>query len=306
MGAVTNFTPTQLMTIRHTVASDTNDIEFDLFMNAARSYGLDPFRRQISAIVFNKKNADKRRMTIIVGRDGLRSIAQRCGDYRPASSRPEYVYDPDQKGPNNPLGLISVSVELFKQDKNGDWFPVFGEAYWDEFAPLREKWDLNPESGRREPTGEMELDTSGQWGKMGRIMLLKCAEAQALRAGWPDVFSGLYAEEELDQALARETRDITPSQEIAEEQKHRRENALGGKGILFAMDDTAKLERIPLGNVADRCMEFVKNASPEDAYRWSERNAEALREFWSNSPNDALEIKKAIEPKIDEFAKGAA
>ena len=54
MGNIADYTGAQLMTIKRTVASDTNDMEFDLFMEAARSYGLDPFRRQISAIVFSK------------------------------------------------------------------------------------------------------------------------------------------------------------------------------------------------------------------------------------------------------------
>ncbi len=33
-------------------------------------------------------------------------------------------------------------------------------------------------------------------------MLAKCATMQALRAGWPDQFGGLYCEEELDRAKA--------------------------------------------------------------------------------------------------------
>lgn len=306
MGSVMNYTASQLATIRHTVAADTNDLEFDLFMNAARSYGLDPFRRQISAIVFNKNKPDKRRMTIIVGRDGLRSIAQRCGDYRPASKAPEYVFDDSAKGPTNPLGLVSASTELYKQDKSGEWFPVYGEAYWDEFAPLREIWEYSQESGKREPTGKFELDTSGQWGRMGRVMLLKCAEAQALRAGWPDVFSGLYAEEEMDQARTREATDITPSEEVKQEAIHRRQTALGKPGVMMVMDDSGKLERVPMGEVADRAMELIAGREPEEVYRWYERNLEPLREFWAHSPNDALEVKKAYERKVEKLTVGAA
>ena len=292
MTSVTNYTPSQMATIKRTVASDTNDLEFDLFMEAARSYGLDPFRKQISAVVFSKDKADKRKMSIIVGRDGLRSIAQRCGDYRPASGPAEFDTDPDLKGPENPHGIVRCAVTVFKQDKSGEWFPVYGEAYWDEFAPVKEQWAWDEEERKRKPTGKMAVD--GQWSKMPRLMIQKCAEAQALRAGWPDTFSGLYAEEEIDQAKAK---DITPSESLAEEAQTRRANALGGRGVLMAMDATGVLERVPMGKVADRCMEFINANSPEDVHAWDIRNREALREFWSEKPSDALEVKRVIEAK---------
>ena len=73
----------QLQLIRRTIANDCNDAEFDLFMAAARAAGLDPFRKQISPLVFNKQKPDKRRMSIITTIDGLRVIAARSGRYRP-------------------------------------------------------------------------------------------------------------------------------------------------------------------------------------------------------------------------------
>ena len=100
MGGLQTFSNSQLATIKNTVASETNREEFDLFMGAAKSYGLDPFRKQISAIVFNKDKPDKRKMAIIVGRDGLRAIAQRCGDYRPASGKPTIEYDKEMIASN--------------------------------------------------------------------------------------------------------------------------------------------------------------------------------------------------------------
>lgn len=121
-----DFSASQLTTIKNTVAKDTNTTEFDLFMNAARSYGLDPFRKQISAIVFNKDKPDKRQMAIIVGRDGLRSIAARCGDYRPASGPASVVYSDEAKDSTNPKGIVSVGITLFKQDNKGSGIPSMG------------------------------------------------------------------------------------------------------------------------------------------------------------------------------------
>lgn len=294
MGQLVDYSASQLATIRRTVAADTNDTEFDLFINAARSYGLDPFRRQISAIVFNKENS-RRRMAIIVGRDGLRAIAQRNGDYRPASGPAHFETDPDLKSPANPLGIVMCGVTLHKRDGNGDWHPVYGEAYWDEFAPVKDEWTFDEQSRRSKRTGQQAVD--GNWKKMPRLMIQKCAEAQALRAGWPDAFSGLYAEEELDQARAREAQDITPSEEVKAESMHQRQNMLGDRAILMTLDDSGVMQRIPVGQVADRCMEFINDHEPERVYAWSIQNREALREFWAVSPNDALEVKRVMEAK---------
>jgi len=79
--------------MRNTVARDCSSEEFNLFVAAARRAGLDPFRRQISAIVFSKGNAEKRRMAIITTIDGLRSIAGRSLRYRPDDQEPSFTYD---------------------------------------------------------------------------------------------------------------------------------------------------------------------------------------------------------------------
>lgn len=300
MNLPVDYTASQMQTIRRTVAADCNDGEFNLFMEAARSFGLDPFRRQISAIVFNKDKPERRRMAIIVGRDGLRSIASRTGDYRPASGPAEFEVSGDAKGEVNPLGIIRCAVTLHKQDRAGEWHPVYGEAYWDEFAPITEKWEYNQAQGRRAPTGEMEIQ-KGNWTKMPRLMIQKCAEAQALRAGWPDQFGGLYAEEEMDQAVAREMRDVTPSDAVNAQEIHDRKNLLGAHAIMFADVATGKLERWPLGVVADRCAEIIDRMTPEAAYRWRETNTEPLREFWAQSPSDALAIKVMLESKVKPF-----
>lgn len=296
-----DFTASQLTTIKNTVAKDTNALEFDLFMNAARSYGLDPFRKQISAIVFNKDKSDKRQMAIIVGRDGLRSIAARCGDYRPASGPAQIAYDESAKSKTNPKGIVSVGVTLYKQDNKGGWHPVYGEAFWDEFAPIKDEWAWDDHERKRKPTGEQTVD--GNWAKMPIVMLTKCAEGQALRAGWPDQFGNLYAEEEM---RAHTMKDVTPSEAIEQEAAHKRENAIGGRGLMMNMDNTGALQRIPIGEVADRCLEFIRQSDPETVYKWSIQNREPLREFWAVSPNDALEVKKHIEQKTAKMQLGGA
>ena len=293
MGQLAHFTAPQLAIIKSTVASDTNQTEFDLFMEACKSYGLDPFRKQIHAVVYSKDKPDKRKMTIIVSRDGLRVLASRCGDYRPASEPAQIVYDADLKGPTNPKGILSATVRLWKQDKRGDWFPVIGEAYWDEFAPVSDEWAYDEAKGRRAPTGQKTLDASGNWAKMPIVMITKCAESQALRAGWPETFGNIYTEEEMD----RLAEQASASQAVAEHQRQEREKRVGGKGVLMVFDDAGKLEKLPMGQVMDRCLEFINSADPMDVYKFRLRNEQPLRDFWAESPHDALELKKAMEAK---------
>lgn len=295
---LSGYSASQIALIRQTVAKDCNDSEFNLFFEAARAYGLDPFRKQISALVFNKDKADKRQMAIIVGRDGLRAIASRCGDYRPASEPAEWVTDPALCSPVNPAGLVSCAVRLWKADKRGEWYPVHGEAYWEEFAPIKDEWAFDEGERKRRPTGNKTVD--GNWSRMPRVMLQKCAEAQALRAGWPEQFGGLYAEEELTRVEA----EMTASEAVAADEKRARLEKIGGHDALTMSFDTRTgvLERVTLGNAADRCMEFLRDASPEDAHTWSIQNRVALQEFWAKAPSDALEVKKALEPKVKAYS----
>ena len=280
------YSAAQLATIRRTVAKDCNDTEFDLYMEAARSYKLDPFRKQIIAQIFNKDKPDKRQMTLIITRDGYRVKAQRCGNYRPASAPAVFEIDKDLEGPTNPKGILCARVELHWRDPSGEWFPVIGEAYWDEFVPLDFKGNL-----------------TGQWKKMPRVMIGKCAEAQALRAGWPDEFSGLYFEEEMAGVEAR----MTASEAVAEAEKQERLQMLGGADAIMASFDTATniLERVSVDAFADRCAEFIQNSEPADVYEWSIQNREPLKDFWANRKADALELKKLIEAKTAQHVNGA-
>lgn len=288
-------TGAQLSLVRRTVASDCNDVEFDLFMAVAQSKGLDPFTKQISAIVFNKDKPDKRKMAIITTIDGFRVIAERTGQYHPDDNEPEFTYDPEIKGPLNPLGLVKAKVKVFKDGR-----PAPGVAYWEEFAPIKDEWGEN-EQGKWKPTGKQTLDVGGNWGKMPRVMLAKCAEAQALRKAFPERLSGLYEGAEFDRQQASE---VLPSELVATEQRDQRLARIGGaSGILFQMFPNAPLESIALGAIFDRCAETIGEFSTMEQMRWFESaNRAPLQEFWARAPGDALELKKLVEAKALQLA----
>lgn len=311
---VTDYTGSQLLLIRRTVAKDTNNDEFDLFMAVARNKGLDPFSKQISAIVFSKDDEKKRQMAIITTIDGMRAIAARSGRYRPDEDAPVYEYDPALKGPDNPAGIISATVRIYIADavNAGGWKRATGVAYWEEFAPIKEEaeggydWvdtgEVWADTGKpkkrkvaRDPGGEVvrKLDTGGNWGKMPRVMLAKCAEAQALRKAFPEDLSGLYEGSELDRAQVVE---ITASEIIDQHATNDRLARIGAAtGIIFQLSATEPLTAIPLGEIADRVMGAVREMDLNQVRWFESANLQPMREFWARSPTDGLAVKKFIE-----------
>lgn len=288
-------TPKQLDLIRRTVAADCSPEEFDLFIEVSRRVGLDPFRKQIHAVVYNKDKPDKRKMSIITGIDGFRSVADRSGRYRPGEDEPEIIYDERAKDEKtNPLGIERAVVTVFKSGPDGQWYPLKGVAYWSEFAPLKEIWA----NGR--PTGEFELPF-GNWRKMPRVMIAKCAEAQALRKGWPEDLAGVYAAEEIERA----TVDATASELAEQAAVEKRLTAIGGKDNLVVMWQPGEpLATVPIGEFADRCIEYLhdcKDATTVTA--WQETNKATLNEFWARSKTDALSVKAFAEKRIRELSQ---
>lgn len=315
--AATVYSGQQLDLIRRTVAKDCNPAEFDLFVMVARNTGLDPFRKQIMALVFSKGDEAKRRMSIVTGIDGLRAIAARSGRYRPDEEEPEYEFDDALIGPANPKGLVKAKVKIHIADvtKAGGWKPVTGVAYWEEFAPIRDEaaeyewrdtgevWaDTGKPKKRKVPIGDTirALDTSGQWGRMPRVMLAKCAEAQALRKAFPEDLSGLYEYAELDRTAAL---DALPSDILAEHDTQLRLDKVGASnGIMLQFFPNTALESVPLGKVADRIVATIQDfLSPKQMEWFESANLQPLREFWARSPGDALEVKKAIEKRAAEL-----
>lgn len=300
---VTRFdmTPRQMALVKQTVAKDCNDEEFSLFCEVARGKGLDPFLGQIIPMVFSKSDAKKRKMTIIISRDGQRVIAQRCGDYRPASKPPQYEMDKDAISTLNPQGLVSATVYLWKQDqKDGTWYEVAGQAFWEEFAPIKDEWVRDEETDRNRKTGKRVLDDSGNWCRMPRLMISKCAEMQALRAGWPEQFTGLYDEAEMDRAKVL---DLSASEIVEHEREERRMIAVSGKdAITVTWGDGWSLENVPVGQFVDRALEFIKTEPAETVRKWADANRDPLRIFWAKHPGDALAIKKAVEAKTTKEA----
>lgn len=278
------FSASQLALMQKTVAKDTNAAEFDQFLMICKGFGLNPFRKEIYALVFNKNKPDKRSVAFITSIDGYRVIAERTGRYRPDEDPPRFEYSSEVKSEINPLGIVSATVSVWKLGQDSNWYKSTATAYWDEFANIS-TWD-----------GVSKLD--GKWIKMPRQMLAKCAESHALRKAFPDAFNGLYSEDEMDKA---HTLDLTAS-EIIHQDIVARHNLAIGQTLTFQFDKGGDLEIVPLGQVFDRTAKelqtYVDYRQVEDFQR---RNEAALKAYWGACPSDALELKKLREKRIEDL-----
>jgi phage recombination protein Bet len=330
MNQVTHISPTagwtsrQLATIKQTVASDTNDGEFDLFIEYAMSKRLDPFSKQIIAVVYSKDDPKKRKMTIIVTQDGQRVLASRCRDYRPAETEPDFVYRDELKGPTNPLGIEKCTVKLWKQDNTHAWHPVIGWAYWTDYAPIKtsgdafewvETGETYPDSGKPKKRKQLKagadiskmqaLDDSGNWAKMPRVMLAKCANMVALRSGWPETFDGVYAEEEMEHVQVQD-RSASEMVEMEREQRRMKTIAMSDDEYPF-VDNTGHLSFIPAGRYADHIIQHARLCATEDDLEGMKtRNREGLQRFWARHKDDALAVRKELDAMPAKLAKGNA
>lgn len=317
-----DFTPKQLELIKRTVAADCNNDEFSLFIEVARSRGLNPFLKQIYAFVYSKDDAKKRKMSIVTGIDGYRIIAARCRDYRPDDQAPRFEIDDAKKSSENPLGIVKAVVSPYKLGADGNWYAVPAEAYWDEYCPLEysdddfewidtgEKW---PDSGKpkmrkqakkRSDGAEAKRIPSGLWGKMGRNQIAKCAEALSLRKGWPEDFSGIHVDAEMDRARFD---DMTASEAVEQFERDKRLQLVHAKDCVTVQWAPADpLEAVPVGQFMDRAIAFVKaSETVPDLVGWQETNRVALQQFWAMHKSDALELKKLMEGRVKELAEAS-
>lgn len=176
-----------------TICKGASPHEMELFLHVCRKTNLDPFMRQIWPVFRYNKDLRRDAMTIQVGIDGFRTIAERTGKYSPGQE-PSYRYDENGN-------LISATAFVKKMTSDGTWHEVSANALLDEY--VARKKDGNPTSF---------------WENKPHIMLAKCAEALALRRAFPAEMSGIYSEEEMQQAENPST-EIISREEYAQIEK---------------------------------------------------------------------------------------
>ena len=165
----------QIELLKRTVAKGTTDDQFALFMTIAQRRKLDPFAKQIWCVL------RKGEMSVQTAIDGFRLIAQRTGEYdgqgKPLWCGEDGVWK-DVWLSDTPPAAAQVLVY-----RKGVSHPSPGIAHLKSYAAYDDKARLQ-----------------SKWAQMPEHMLAKCAEALALRKGFPEELSGLYTDDEMGHA----------------------------------------------------------------------------------------------------------
>lgn len=183
------FSPEQIDLIKNTVAVGTSDLELALFLEVCKSTGLNPFQRQIYAVVRKSKAkvngqwVETSKMVIQTGIDGYRLIASRSGLHM-GTTDPEF-------GPIE-SGYPESARVIVRKLVHGHIVEFPATARWAEYVQQKAEY-----SGGS-PTGKQIV--SDMWAKMPHTMLGKCAESLALRKAFPAELSGVYTDSEMAQA----------------------------------------------------------------------------------------------------------
>ncbi|MBR1660287.1 MAG: recombinase RecT [Oscillospiraceae bacterium] len=167
------WTRNEVETIRRTVADGASDSELKMFLHLSQTYGLDPFAKDLW---FIKAGG---RPVIMTSRDGYLKIANRdphfvgmdadvvySGDsFRKTPQGVEHIYGTKDRG--QPVGAYAT---VYRDDRK---IPIY------VYAPFK---DYNK--------------NSGTWRQYPHAMILKVAEAMALKRAFS--ISGLVTREEME------------------------------------------------------------------------------------------------------------
>jgi len=162
--------------VREQIAPKITDAELLYLAEWCRATGLNAVIHQVH-VVHRYNNRDKKDvMSLQVGVDGFRAVADRTGVY---AGSDDAVFEGATSDGYPEIARVTVYKLL-----GGTRVAFTASARWAEFYP-----------GDRMGT---------MWRKMPHVMLAKCAECAALRKGFPQQLAQVYEHAEMQQADAEQ------------------------------------------------------------------------------------------------------
>lgn len=177
-----SFTDEQLRLMKDTVARGATDNEFLLFLHLAKTYGLDPFAKEIWCLKYGSSQP----ATVFTSRDGYLKIASRDAQMNGLQSDVVCAADTLEK-------LADGTVRHVYGNPRG---PIVG-AY-----ALVYRKDRAVPAYFYAPFGEYSAGSNPTWKKYPSAMIVKVAEAMALKRAFS--ISGLVTQEEIGLDMSQE------------------------------------------------------------------------------------------------------
>ena len=236
----------QAKIIKNTIAPDLTDDEFVVFAHICTKVNLDPLAKQIYAI----KRAGK--LCIQTGIDGFRLVAERTGKYSPGKDT-EFLY-------NDNGFLVGAKVYVKKMTPDGTWHDVSATAFLKEYS-----------SGK------------GLWATLPHVMIEKCAEARALRRAFPADLSGLYTEDEMEQA----DRKVDPVSEVKAEPVIERITSAQHEELEKYLDGNVSLRKNILGFLTSKYNITHLSQMPKELFRHAIKTA---KEAYQKMDDEVQEV----------------
>ncbi len=194
------YTDRQIDFIRRTLAPTLNADELRLFIYRAQKLGLNPLNGEISAHVRNGKHG--RQLVIIIGKDGKARKAMQTGLVEWATVEAIYVKKTKYKIVTNREG----DRDLEEEERLERVEPWEGGVLWGARASVKRRGIKKPFTVviplREYQRGEL-------YGQLQSTMIKKTALSQAYTMAFPDLFAGVYVDEELP-TIMNEPKAIEP------------------------------------------------------------------------------------------------
>lgn len=176
-----SFKEEQVKFIKNMLNPDLTDNELYMFLLFASKAGLNPFNKEIIAVVYSKNDPAKRRVSTIVARDGKRAVAERKGGIEKVETKAIYTKEVTIETEQDGKVTQTIVVKPWEGGKlwgatctvvrNGKAFTA--EVPFSEYTTGRDLWAAKPST-----------------------MIKKVAESQALSMAVPELL-GAYDESEM-------------------------------------------------------------------------------------------------------------